>query len=84
LGSKILGSLRGAGFNVTAIQRKGSDKKVPEGVPSIQADLASKADLVSAFKGQDVVIRYIWIHGITCRLTVTDVVHKRGTKPGIR
>lgn len=57
LGSKILNSLVGAGFNVTAIQRAGSNKKVQAGIKAIQVDLTSKADLSSAFKGQDAVVR---------------------------
>lgn len=56
LGSKILQSLVGAGFNVTAIQRAGSTKKVKQGIKSVQVDLASKTDLLAAFKGQDVVV----------------------------
>jgi nucleoside-diphosphate-sugar epimerase len=59
LGSKILRSLRSSGFNVTAIQRKGSDRKLPQGIKSIQVDLTSKSELTAAFKGQDVVVRYI-------------------------
>jgi len=57
LGSKILNSLVRAGFNVTAIQRTGSTKQVKQGIVSIQVDLTSKADLLSAFKGQDAVVR---------------------------
>jgi len=56
LGSKILHSLRSSGFNVTAIQRKGSKKTLPQGVKTIQVDLTSKSDLVFAFKGQDAVV----------------------------
>jgi putative NADH-flavin reductase len=57
LGSKILRSLSSAGFNVTAVQRKGTSKTLPEGVKSVQADLTNKSDLIAAFKGQDVVVR---------------------------
>jgi putative NADH-flavin reductase len=58
LGSKILRNLRSSGFNVTAIQRNGSKKQLPKDVKSIQVDLTSKTELVAAFKGQDVVVRY--------------------------
>jgi putative NADH-flavin reductase len=61
LGSKILKSLVGVGFKVTAIQRSESTKQVRKGITSVQVDLTSKADLLSAFKGQDVVIRQVWI-----------------------
>ena len=57
MGSKILKSLQKGGFNVTAIQRKGSKNAVPEGVKAVQVDLSNKSELVSAFKGQDVVVR---------------------------
>ncbi|QDS68150.1 hypothetical protein FKW77_010330 [Venturia effusa] len=56
LGSKILKSLVGAGFNVTAIQRAGSTKQVQAGIKAIQVDLSNKTDLSSAFKGQDAVV----------------------------
>ncbi|KAJ3544620.1 hypothetical protein NM208_g2956 [Fusarium decemcellulare] len=56
LGSHILTALRGAGFTVTAVQRKDSTKTVPEGIRSIKVDLASKDDLVSVFRGQDAVV----------------------------
>lgn len=58
LGSKILRSLTGTGFNVTAVQRKGSSKTLPEGIKSVQVDLTNKADLIAAFRDQDVVVRY--------------------------
>ncbi|KAJ4236984.1 hypothetical protein NW759_000108 [Fusarium solani] len=56
LGSHILTALKGAGFSVTAIQRKDSTKAVPQGIKSVKVDLANKDDLVSAFRGQDAVI----------------------------
>ncbi|KAL3426304.1 isoflavone reductase family protein [Phlyctema vagabunda] len=56
LGSKILRALIDAGFNVTAIQRKSSDSTVPGTTKSIKVDYSSQSDLVSAFKGQDVVV----------------------------
>ncbi|KAH7273466.1 hypothetical protein B0J15DRAFT_477197 [Fusarium solani] len=56
LGSHILTALKGAGFSVTAIQRKDSTKAVPQGIKSVKVDLANKDDLVSAFRGQDAVV----------------------------
>ncbi|KAL5584336.1 hypothetical protein FOVSG1_013725 [Fusarium oxysporum f. sp. vasinfectum] len=56
LGSHILTALKGAGFAVTAVQRKDTVKTVPEGVKSVKVDLSNKDDLVSALRGQDVVV----------------------------
>ncbi|KAM0545353.1 hypothetical protein ACHAPJ_011425 [Fusarium lateritium] len=56
LGSHILTASKGAGFAVTAIQRKDTTKTVPEDVKSVKVDLSSKDDLVAALRGQDVVV----------------------------
>ncbi|RSL90775.1 hypothetical protein CEP51_000595 [Fusarium floridanum] len=56
LGSHILTALKGAGFSVTAVQRKDSTKTVPQDIKSVKVDLANKDELVSVFKGQDAVV----------------------------
>lgn len=59
LGSHILKALVGGGYTVTAVQRKESTKSAPSGVASVKVDLTNKGELVSAFKGQDAVIRSV-------------------------
>ncbi|KAJ5711357.1 hypothetical protein N7488_005513 [Penicillium malachiteum] len=56
LGSRISSALNAAGHEVTAVQRKDSSKPTPEGLKSVKVDYANKEELVSIFKGQDVVI----------------------------
>ncbi|KAF2436646.1 NAD(P)-binding protein [Tothia fuscella] len=80
LGSKILRNLTSAGFNVTVIQRQGSNKTLPDGVKSIQADLSSKASLVSAFKGQDVVVSAVPDPQLDSQKTLVDAAIEAGVK----
>ncbi|KAL6358744.1 hypothetical protein LRP88_08936 [Fusarium phalaenopsidis] len=47
LGSHILTALKGAGFSVTAVQRKESTNAVPQGIKSVKVDLGNKDDLVA-------------------------------------
>ncbi|KAL0262864.1 hypothetical protein SLS55_001838 [Diplodia seriata] len=60
LGSYILKALKSEGFTVTAVQRNGSKNNAPpEADGSIKIDTSSKAELTSAFKGQDAVVNAI-------------------------
>ncbi|KAJ6032126.1 hypothetical protein N7540_002858 [Penicillium herquei] len=59
LGSRISSALEAAGYEVTAVQRKDSSKSTPEGLKSVKVDYANKEELVSIFKGQDVVISVV-------------------------
>jgi putative NADH-flavin reductase len=81
LGSKILKSLIGVGFKVTAIQRLESTKQVRKDITSIQVDLTSKADLLSAFKGQDAVIRQVWISYSHQKLTNPTIQRRPKSRP---
>ncbi|KAJ5738821.1 NAD(P)-binding protein [Penicillium malachiteum] len=59
LGSRIFSALNAAGHEVTAVQRKDSSKSAPDGLKSVKVDYANKEELVSIFKGQDIVISYL-------------------------
>ncbi|KAL4899093.1 hypothetical protein BDW74DRAFT_184097 [Aspergillus multicolor] len=56
LGSRIAAALKAAGHEVTAVQRKDSDKPALAGLKSIKVDYQDKEALVSTFTGQDVVM----------------------------
>ncbi|KAJ5753991.1 NAD(P)-binding protein [Penicillium nucicola] len=56
LGSRISSTLKAVGHEITVVQRKDSRKPAPEGLKSVKVDYLNKEELVSTFKGQDVVL----------------------------
>ncbi|PYH75042.1 aromatic alcohol reductase [Aspergillus vadensis CBS 113365] len=72
LGSHIASALSAAGHEVTAVQRKDSDKPVPAGVKVVKVDYQNKDELISTFTGQDVVISAVPSPQLTSEKTIID------------
>ncbi|PYH33640.1 aromatic alcohol reductase [Aspergillus neoniger CBS 115656] len=72
LGSHIASALSAAGHQVTAIQRKDSDKPVPTGLKVIKVDYQNKDELISTFTGQDVVVSAVSSPQLTSEKTIID------------
>ncbi|GAT23354.1 hypothetical protein RIB2604_01704920 [Aspergillus luchuensis] len=72
LGSHIASALSAAGHEVTAIQRKDSDKPAPAGLKVIKVDYQNKDELISTFTGQDVVISAVPSPQLTSEKIIID------------
>lgn len=80
IGKIILDSLvRAPQFKVTAVSRSSSDATFPSGVQVYKSDF-SESDLVSAFKGQDVVISVVGVGGFEHQKKLVDAAVQAGVK----
>jgi hypothetical protein len=66
-------------FNITVLSRKESKATFPQGITVRTTDF-SETDLVSALKGQDVVISALGVEGFSQQQTIVDAAVRAGVK----
>ncbi|PYI14495.1 NAD(P)-binding protein [Aspergillus violaceofuscus CBS 115571] len=80
LGSRIASALAAAGHEVTALQRKDSNKPAPEGLRTVKVDYQNRDELISNFTGQDVVISAVPFPQLTTEKPIIDACIAAGVK----